>query len=66
MEYVRLAVLELVKAGVISLDELWVAFFSVGGSAGELELEAYLYGLIPVSNIDMELLSPALEIIEDT
>ncbi|MBT2586531.1 hypothetical protein [Arthrobacter sp. ISL-95] len=42
------------------MDDLWAAFYRVGGRAGEIELEAYLYGLIPVSGTDKQLLTPVL------
>ena len=55
--------MELVSAGLVSMDDLWAAFYRVGGSAGQIELEAYLYGLIPVSGTDKQLLAPALTIV---
>jgi hypothetical protein len=63
MEYVRRAALELVSTGSVTMDDLWAAFYHVGGRAGKIELEAYLYGLIPVSSTDKQLLAPTLTII---
>jgi hypothetical protein len=63
MEIVRRAALELVSTGRIAIDDLWAAFYRVGGRAGRIELEAYLYGLIPVSGTDQQLLAPALTIL---
>ena len=60
MEEARRQALALLSAGLITPVRLWVAFYGVGGSADAFELEGYVYGLIPVSETDAELLSDAL------
>lgn len=60
MEEARREALSLLTGGVVRPFELWVAFFAIGGTADTVELEAYIYGLIPVSEIDEQLLSVAL------
>ncbi|GGJ22862.1 hypothetical protein GCM10010052_19930 [Paenarthrobacter histidinolovorans] len=63
MENVRRAAWELVRTERMTMDDLWSAFYRLGGKAGKIELEAYIYGLIPVSSTDKQLLAPALTII---
>jgi hypothetical protein len=60
MEEVRRRALTLLSQGSLTLDDLWIAFFSVGGDAGQVEPEAYIYGLMPISDTDVESLSDAL------
>lgn len=60
MEEARLEALSLITGGIFAPFELWVAFYGIGGTAEMLEFEAYIYGLIPVSEIDAQLLSEAL------
>ena len=59
MEEARSEALALLGAGLSPL-KLWIAFYGVGGSADAFELEGYIYGLIPISETDSELLSDAL------
>lgn len=65
MEETRKTALGLLTQGSVTLDNLWIAFYGVGGSADPLELEAYIYGLMPVSLIDAELLSDALLVLQE-
>ena len=51
---------DLVATGEMSLDEIWLAYFSVGGNAGPFELEAFVYGLSVLGQIDLMLLERAL------
>lgn len=37
-----------VAAG-LSMEELWVGCFALGGNVGRYEIEAYLAGLMPIS-----------------
>ena len=60
MKEVRLEALSLLTDRIFTPFELWVAFYGIGGTAELLEFEAYIYGLIPVSVTDAQLLSQAL------
>ena len=60
MEEARLEALSLLNDGIYTPFELWIPFYGNGGTAEMLEFEAYIYGLIPVSEIDAQLLSEAL------
>lgn len=60
MEEARLEALSLIADRVFTTFELWVAFYGIGGTAEMLEFEAYIYGLMPVSVTDAQLLSQAL------
>ena len=44
----------------MSLDEIWLSYFSVGGNAGPFELEAFIYGVDDLGQIDLMLLERAL------
>ena len=50
----------LVAARELSLDELWLLYFSVGGTAGLLALEAFIYGVELLSPFDLLLIECAL------
>ena len=51
----------LVATRELSLDEIWLVYFSVGGTAGFLELEAFIYGVELLSPLDLLLLECALD-----
>ena len=56
---------EALKAAELTPGELWLNYFSIGGSVGEYEVEAYLQGLISLSSIQRDLLAMAAnELIE--
>lgn len=46
-EEARCKALVLLMGGIATPKQLWSAFSRAGGSVGETELEAYVYGLIP-------------------
>jgi hypothetical protein len=46
------------RAG-ITAGELWLRYFSIGGSAGEYEVEAYLHGLHSLPVLQRDLLAHA-------
>jgi hypothetical protein len=53
----------LVKAFVSSqlrIEQLWLAYFALGGSAGRYEVEAYLAGLMPMSAHEHNVLAQAV------
>ena len=47
------------RAGM-SLEELWLDCLTLGGEAGQLEVEAYLYGLVPLGRSQEDVLAHAL------
>ena len=53
----------LVKAFLSSqmrIEQLWLAYFALGGSAGRYEVEAYLAGLMPMSAHEHNVLAQAV------
>ncbi len=44
----------------LSLDQLWLRYFAVGGSAGQIELEAYLEDLMPLAATERDMLAIAV------
>jgi hypothetical protein len=55
-----------VQAAGISIGDLWLHYFSLGGSIGEYEVEAYLQGLLSLSETQRDLLAMAAnELIEN-
>jgi hypothetical protein len=57
-EQSRLLRIALTQAG-ISTGELWLKYFSLGGSVGEYEVEAYLQGLLSLPTLQRNLLACA-------
>ncbi|WP_043484405.1 hypothetical protein [Arthrobacter sp. SPG23] len=54
------------KAVGLTPGELWLNYFSIGGSVGEYEVEAYLQGLLSLPPVQRDLLAMAAnELIED-
>lgn len=51
---------DLVATSEVSLEEIWLAYFSVGGNAGPFEMEAFIYGIDVLDQIDLMLLERAL------
>lgn len=47
------------KTGDITTGELWLRYFSIGGSAGEYEVDAYLQGLLSLPRLERDLLAMA-------
>lgn len=43
------------------MEEIWLSYFSFGGNAQLLELEAYIYGVDLLTENDLELLDCALQ-----
>ena len=55
------------KASDITPGELWLNYFSIGGSVGEYEVEAYLQGLLSLPQAQRDLLAMAAnELIDAT
>lgn len=55
----RAGLVEVMTAADITVAELWLAYFSMGGSAGEYEVEAYVEGLLSLSDTERDLLAMA-------
>lgn len=51
---------DLVATSEMSLEEIWLAYFSVGGNAGPFEMEAFICGIDVLDQIDLMLLERAL------
>jgi hypothetical protein len=50
----------------ISIGDLWLHYFSIGGAVGEYEIEAYLQGLLSLPALQRDLLAMAAnELIDD-
>ncbi|MDQ3028623.1 MAG: hypothetical protein M3R09_01040, partial [Actinomycetota bacterium] len=56
----RLGTASALERADLTLDELWVRYFSLGGEAGRLEVEAYLYGLMALSAGQRDMLAHAV------
>lgn len=48
-----------VQAAGISVGDLWLRYFSLGGGVGEYEVEAYLQGLLSLPSLQRDLLAMA-------
>jgi hypothetical protein len=44
----------------LSLDELWLKYFTLGGQAGEFEVEAYLHGAMSLPDLQRDILAHAV------
>jgi serine/threonine protein phosphatase PrpC len=47
------------RAG-LSLEQLWVRYFALGGDTGLVEVEAYLHGLMPLPSLQRDMLAHAV------
>ncbi|MDQ0210904.1 hypothetical protein [Arthrobacter bambusae] len=47
------------KSARVSVGELWLKYFSLGGEVGEYEVEAYLQGLLSLPVLQRDLLAMA-------
>lgn len=43
----------------INIGKLWLYYFSIGGSVGEYEVEAYLQGMLSIPELERNLLAMA-------
>jgi hypothetical protein len=46
-------------AADISTGDLWLYYFSIGGSVGEYEVDAYLQGVLSLPELERDLLATA-------
>ena len=44
----------------MSVEELWLRYFALGGDAGKMEIEAYLEGLMPLPTLQHNMLAHAV------
>ena len=44
----------------LTLEQLWLRYFALGGDAGLLEIEAYVHGLMPLPAFQRDLLAHAI------
>lgn len=44
----------------VSLEELWLRYFTLGGHAGQLEVEAYIHGAMALPSLQRDILAHAL------
>lgn len=44
----------------VSIEELWLRYFSLGGQAGQFEVEAYIHGAMALPALQRDLLAHAL------
>lgn len=51
---------EAFDAAELTIDELWMRYFSLGGDAGRLELDAYLNGAIAMPPMQHDMLAHAI------
>lgn len=48
------------RASGLSVEQLWLRYFGLGGEAGKVEIEAYLSGLLPLPPLQHDLLAHAI------
>ena len=58
---VRSRARDLLAISELSLETIWLFYFSVGGNAGPFELEAFIYGFDMLDPIDLMLMSALVE-----
>jgi hypothetical protein len=44
----------------LTVEELWLRYFALGGDAGKVEIEAYLAGLMPLPSLQHNILAHAV------
>lgn len=49
-----------------STSTLWLHYFSIGGSVGEYEVEAYLQGMLSIPELERDLLAMAANELSDS
>ncbi|WP_104044928.1 hypothetical protein [Arthrobacter sp. ZGTC412] len=48
------------EAAPLTLEQVWIRYFGIGGQAGLTEVQAYLYGALNFPALDRDLLAHAL------
>ncbi|MHA7222189.1 hypothetical protein ACX80S_07690 [Arthrobacter sp. RHLT1-20] len=44
----------------VSMEEVWLRYFTLGGEAGQLEVEAYIHGAMALPALQRDILAHAL------
>ena len=44
----------------LSFEELWLRYFTIGGHAGQFEVEAYIHGAMALPSLQRDILAHAL------
>ena len=56
----RVKLVQAYRSSQLRIEQLWLAYFALGGSAGRYEVEAYLAGLMPMSAHEHNVLAQAV------
>jgi hypothetical protein len=56
----RLRFEELLRNTDMRIEDLWLRYFSIGGIAGQFEIEAYIHGAIALPALQRDILAHAL------
>ncbi|WP_028270653.1 hypothetical protein [Arthrobacter sp. UNC362MFTsu5.1] len=56
----RLRFEEMLRNADLRVEELWLRYFSIGGIAGQFEVEAYIHGAIALPALQRDILAHAL------
>ncbi|MDV8147557.1 hypothetical protein [Arthrobacter sp. B10-11] len=56
----RLRFEEMLRNADLSPGDLWLRYFSIGGMAGQFEIEAYIHGAIALPALQRDILAHAL------
>jgi hypothetical protein len=51
----------MLQQNTASIEQLWLRYYANGGNADPLEFEAYIYGLLLPDDLDVLILSWAIE-----
>ncbi|MDQ0923812.1 hypothetical protein QF038_002320 [Pseudarthrobacter sp. W1I19] len=57
----RAAVRSLIDAGRLSVMELWLQYWALGGNAGILELDAFIHNVPLLGGVEVQVLADALK-----
>lgn len=44
----------------LTMEQLWLRYFTLGGDAGLMEVEAHLHGLMPLPDLQRDILAHAI------
>lgn len=48
------------EAAPLTLEQIWIKYFGIGGKAGLIEVQAYVYGALSFPPIERDILAHAL------
>lgn len=63
-EQARLLRVAIDRAG-LGLHQVWMHYFSIGGNAGEVEVEAFLHHALPLPRLERDMLAHAVNELVD-